>query len=55
VLNSIADSFDQEVENRVRALMSLLEPLIIIALGAVVFFIVAAMLLPIFQLNVGAS
>lgn len=55
VLNSIADSFDQEVENRVRALMSLLEPLIIIALGGVVFFIVAAMLLPIFQLNVGVG
>jgi type II secretory pathway component PulF len=55
VLNSIADSFELEVENRVRSLMSLLEPLIIIALGAVVFFIVAAMLLPIFQLNVGAG
>jgi type II secretory pathway component PulF len=55
VLSSIADSFEEEVENRVRALMSMLEPLIIISLGAVVFFIVSAMLLPIFQLNVGSG
>ncbi|MBD3175342.1 MAG: type II secretion system protein GspF [Armatimonadia bacterium] len=55
VLSSIADSFEEEVENRVRALMSMLEPLIIISLGAVVFFIVSAMLLPIFQLNVGSA
>ena len=55
VLNSVADSYDREVENAVRTLMSLLEPIIILMLGAAVFFIVSAMLLPIFQLNVGVG
>lgn len=55
VLRSLANTFDREVEHSVRALMSLLEPAIIITLGAIVFFIISAMLLPIFQLNVGGQ
>lgn len=55
VLNSVADTFDREVQNAVRMVMSLLEPMIIVSLGAIVFFIISAMLLPIFQLNVSGS
>jgi general secretion pathway protein F len=55
VLNSVANTFDREVQNAVRMAMSLLEPLIIISLGGIVFFIISAMLLPIFQLNVSGS
>ncbi len=55
VLKSVSDTFDREVANTVRAVMSLLEPLIIVALGAIVFFIISAMLLPIFQLNVSSG
>jgi general secretion pathway protein F len=47
----VADAYDDEVEARVAALTSLVEPILIILLGAVVGFIVLAMLLPIFEIN----
>jgi len=50
-LTNVADAFDSEVETAVKALTSLLEPLMIILLGAIVGFIVLAILLPIFDIN----
>jgi general secretion pathway protein F len=41
----------RELENWVRALTALLEPLLILAMGAIVLFIVLAILLPIFEMN----
>jgi len=41
----------QELERRVSMLISLLEPLLILAMGAVVLVIVLSILLPIFQMN----
>ena len=50
-LTNVANVFDNEVEATVKALTSLLEPLMIIFLGAIVGFIVLAILLPIFDIN----
>ncbi|MDE3011298.1 MAG: type II secretion system inner membrane protein GspF [Pseudomonadota bacterium] len=51
MLERVATVQTQEVENRVAILTSLLEPLLILAMGAVVLLIVLAILLPIFDLN----
>jgi general secretion pathway protein F len=51
MLERVALIQGQEVENRVSILTSLLEPLLILAMGAVVLLIVLAILLPIFDLN----
>jgi len=50
-LLNVADAYDNEVEAAVGALTSLLEPLMILVMGAVVGFIVLAILLPIFDIN----
>lgn len=50
-LFKIADAYDAEVERTIKAITSLLEPALILFMGIVVGFIVIAMLLPIFQLN----
>ncbi len=51
VLERVARSYEVEVDRSVRALVSLIEPLIILTMGLVVGFIVVAMLLPIFALD----
>jgi general secretion pathway protein F len=50
-LIDIADMYDSEVEASVQRLTSLLEPSILLVMGAVVSFIVLAILLPIFEIN----
>jgi len=50
-LVDIADMYDGEVEIAAKTLTSLLEPLILLFMGAVVGFIVLAILLPIFEIN----
>jgi len=47
----IADMYETEVENSVKTLTTLLEPLILLVMGAVVGFIVLSVLLPIYQIN----
>jgi general secretion pathway protein F len=51
MLQNVADAYDSEVENSVAALVSLLEPVMIIVMGLTVGFIVLAILLPIFEMN----
>jgi general secretion pathway protein F len=51
MLARAADAYDDEVERSVASLTTLLEPLTILIMGAVVLFIVLAVLLPIFELN----
>jgi general secretion pathway protein F len=51
MLGKAADTYDDEVENAVGALTTILEPIIIVFMGGVVLFIVLAILLPIFELN----
>lgn len=50
-LINIADMYDGEVELTAKTLTSLLEPAILLVMGAVVGFIVLAILLPIFEIN----
>lgn len=51
VLLRISDSYELEVDRRVRTLTSLIEPLIIVVMAFIVGFIVISMLLPIFSLD----
>jgi general secretion pathway protein F len=53
MLLKISDSFDRTVETRITALMSLLEPVIILVMGLIIGFIVVAILLPILQMSTG--
>lgn len=55
VLIKVADSYEIEVDRAVKTLTAMIEPLIILAMGLVVGFIVIAMLLPIFTLDPTAS
>ena len=50
MLSKIADFYESEVDAKVKALTSLIEPLMIVFVGGVVGFIVIAMYLPIFSL-----
>jgi len=51
MLGKAADAYDNEVDNAVSALTTILEPLMIVFMGLVVLFIVLAILMPIFELN----
>lgn len=51
MLNRAAEQQEREVETLVAALMGLLEPILIVTMGLIVFGIVMAILLPIFDLN----
>ncbi len=51
MLARAAETQARELENWVKALTALLEPVMILVVGAVVGFIVLAMLLPIFEMN----
>ncbi len=51
MLSKIADFFEQEVDDAVAALSSLLEPMIIVFLGVIIGGLVVAMYLPIFKLG----
>jgi type IV pilus assembly protein PilC len=51
MLGKIADFYDDEVDNAVANLMSLLEPLVILYIGVVVGGLVVAMYMPIFKLG----
>lgn len=53
MLDNVAESYNQQVDMRVSALTTLLEPLMIVSMGVVVGFIVFAIMLPILQLNEG--
>ncbi len=50
MLEKVADFYDAEVDAKVKALTSLIEPVMIMFVGAIVGFIVISMYLPIFSL-----
>jgi general secretion pathway protein F len=50
-MTDVAEMYEAEVETSVKTFTVLLEPLILLAMGAVVGFIVLAVLLPIFEIN----
>jgi type IV pilus assembly protein PilC len=51
MLTKVADFYEEEVDNAVDALSSLLEPLIMAILGVLVGGLVIAMYLPIFKMG----
>jgi len=50
-LLTVANSYDVEVDASLKSIVSLIEPLIIVVVGSTIAFIILAMLLPVFQLN----
>jgi type IV pilus assembly protein PilC len=51
MLGKVADFYEEEVDNAVDALSSLLEPLIMVFIGGLIGGLVVAMYLPIFQMG----
>jgi general secretion pathway protein F len=51
MLENVARAYESDVETRVAALTSLLEPLMIVVLGGVVGFIAISILMPLMQMN----
>ncbi|WP_417913407.1 type II secretion system inner membrane protein GspF [Candidatus Electronema sp. TJ] len=51
MLEKAADSYEKEVEAKVMAMTSMIEPIMILAMGMAVGFIVMSILLPIFEMN----
>jgi type IV pilus assembly protein PilC len=51
MLSKVADFFEQEVDEAVDSLSSLMEPMIMVVLGGLIGGIVVAMYLPIFKMG----
>jgi len=51
MLAKAADSYEKEVEAKILALTSMIEPVMILSMGVAVSFIVVSILLPIFEMN----
>jgi general secretion pathway protein F len=51
MLLSVADSYETQVNVRIGALTSLLEPILIVVMGAVIAFVAFSILMPILQVN----
>jgi len=51
MLEKAADSYEKEVETKIMAITSMIEPIMILVMGLVVSFIVISILLPIFEMN----
>ena len=51
-LKEVCASYERELEQAVKMMTALLEPILILAIGAVVGFIVFAMLLPVFNIGI---
>lgn len=50
-LSRLAQAYEKEIDQSIRLLTSLIEPLMILLMGSVVGFVVISMLLPIFQIS----
>lgn len=51
MLAKVADFYEDEVENAIKAMTQLIEPVMMVGLGGIIAFIMVAMYLPIFQLG----
>ena len=52
ILKNISEIYLEEYENKTNILLSLLEPIMMVIIGGIIGFIVTAMLLPIFSMNI---
>lgn len=55
MLNSVAEFFEEDVQTQLAAIMSLIEPIILIVMGIVVVIILIALYLPILSLGSGVG
>jgi type IV pilus assembly protein PilC len=53
MLNSVADFYEEDVQTALVAALSLIEPAILIVMGAIVAFVLISLYLPIFSLGAG--
>ncbi len=51
MLGKAADSYEKEVESKILTVTSMIEPIMILVMGAMVTFVVLSILLPIFEMN----
>ena len=51
MLLSVADSYENQVNVRIGALTSMLEPLLIVMMGVIIAFVAFSVLMPILQVN----
>jgi len=51
VLGDVADYYNQELDNVIKAVMSMIEPIMIVFMGIMVGFIAMSIMLPIFQMS----
>ena len=51
MLNKVAEFFEEEVDNAVNMLSSLMEPIIMVVLGGIIGVILVAMYLPLFNIG----
>lgn len=54
VMENLAELYFEENRNKIDLFLALMEPMLILFVGAMIGFIVVAMLLPIFSMNLGA-
>jgi len=55
MLSSVAEFFEEDVQTRLTAALSLIEPIILIVMGIVVAFVLISLYLPIFSLGAAAG
>ena len=55
MLNKVAEQYERDVDQLVKNLTGMLEPILILVMGGVVGFIIMAMLLPVFQMQLMAG
>jgi type IV pilus assembly protein PilC len=51
MLEDVADFYEQEVENKLTDLTTMIEPVLMLIMGVVIAFIVVALYLPIFEMG----
>jgi type II secretory pathway component PulF len=51
ILSDVSDFYDKQLKATIKTVTAAIEPLMIVAMGGVVGFIVAAILLPIFKMS----
>jgi type IV pilus assembly protein PilC len=55
MLTSVAEFYEEDVNNRTATMVSLIEPAILIFMGGIVLFILVSLYLPIFSFSLGAA